>query len=146
MQELARNKRVYFDYNIIETYEAGIELLGFEVKSAKNGGLNLAGSYVLVRDGQIWLINADLRPYQPMNTPEGYDSKRTRRLLLSKDEIKELIGRNKEARLTMVPLRAYIKGRFIKLELGLVKSKKKTDKRETIRKRETERDIRRLIK
>ncbi|HEY4497083.1 MAG TPA: SsrA-binding protein SmpB [Candidatus Paceibacterota bacterium] len=146
MPEIAKNKRAYFDYNIIETYEAGIELLGLEVKSARNGGLNLAGSYVIIRGNEAWLLNADLRPYQPMNTPSDYDSKRTRRLLLNNKEIKELISRSKESNLTIVPLRATIKGRFIKLEIGLAKSKKKTDKREAIKKRESDRDIKKRFK
>ena len=148
---ITTNKRAYFDYNILETYEAGIELLGFEVKAIKSGRINLAGSYVLIRDNQAWLLNTDIPPYQPLNTPTDYDSKRTRRLLLKKSEIKSLIGRTQEKGLTLVPLKVYTKNRpsagsghgRIKLEIGLGKSKKKADKREAIKKRDIEREIQR---
>lgn len=142
---ITKNKRAYFDYQILETYEAGIELLGFEVKAIKSGRINLAGSYVVIRDNQAWLLNADIPPYQPLNTPAGYDSKRTRRLLLKSAEIKSLIGRTQEKGLTLVPLKVYTKNRRIKLEIGLGKSKKKADKREAIKKRDIEREIGRKI-
>lgn len=141
---ITTNKRAYFDYNILETYEAGIELLGFEVKAIKSNRINLAGSYVIIRDNQAWLLNADIPPYQPLNTPADYDSKRTRRLLLKSSEIKNLIGRTQEKGLTLVPLKVYTKNRRIKLEIGLGKSKKKADKREAIKKREAEREIRKM--
>ena len=132
---ITTNKRAYFDYNILEAYEAGIELKGFEVKSIKTGRINLAGAYAIIRDNQAWLINADIPPYQPKNAPEDYDSKRTRRLLLKKSEIKNLIGRVAEKGLTLMPLRVYTKNRKIKIEIGLGKSRKKKDKRELIKKR-----------
>jgi SsrA-binding protein len=143
---ISANKRAYFDYEIFETYEAGVELLGFEVKSIKSGRINLAGSYAIIRNNQAWLLNADIPPYQPKNTPPDYDSKRTRRLLLKKSEIKNLIGRVQEKGLTLVPLRVYTKGkdRKIKIEIGLAKSRKKTDKRELIKKREVEREMRKI--
>lgn len=143
MADLAENKRARFDYEILETYEAGIELFGFEVKAIRTGKLNLSGSYVIIRGEEAYLINADLAPYQPLNTPEGYDSKRTRRLLLKRKEIKELMGRVKESGLTILPLNVYTKGTLIKLKIGLGKPKKKKDKRETIKKREVEREMRR---
>jgi SsrA-binding protein len=136
---ITTNKRAYFDYQILETYEAGVELRGFEVKAIKTGRANLAGSYVVIRDNQAWLLNADIPPYQPENTPLDYDSKRTRRLLLKKSEIKNLIGRVQEKGLTLVPLKVYTKNRKIKIEIGLAKSKKKMDKRELIKKRELKR-------
>lgn len=142
---IATNKRAYFDYNILETYEAGVELLGFEVKAIKSGRINLAGSYVVIRDNQAWLLNADIPPYQPLNTPADYDSKRTRRLLLRSSEIKNLIGRTQEKGLTFVPLKVYTKNRRIKILVALAKSKKAPDKRETIKKRDIEREIRRTI-
>ncbi len=142
---IATNKRAYFDYQILESYEAGIELLGFEVKAIKSGRINLAGSYVVIRDNQAWLLNADIPPYQPLNTPANYDSKRTRRLLLKKSEIKNLIGRTQEKGLTLVPLKVYTKNRRIKILVALAKSKKATDKRETIKKRDIEREIGRTI-
>ena len=146
MKILANNKRVHFDYEILETIEAGISLKGFEVKAAKAGKINLAGSYARVKGNEVWLINADIQPYQPKNTPKDYDSERTRRLLLTKAQIKTLTGKTNESGLTLVPLRAYIKGRLIKIELGLARHKKKRDKREVIKKRDTDKDIRRALK
>lgn len=141
---ITTNRRAYFDYSILETYEAWVELLGFEVKAIKSCRINLAGSYVIIRDNQAWLLNADIPPYQPLNTPSDYDSKRTRRLLLKSSEIKNLIGRAQEKGLTLVPLKVYTKNRRIKVEIGLGKSKKKVDKREAIKKRDIEREIRRM--
>ena len=141
MMVIATNKRAHFDYEILETYEAGIELYGFEVKSIKSGRINLAGSYAIIRNNEVWLINADIPPYQPKNAPEDYDSKRSRRLLLGKKEIKTLIGKTVEKGLTLMPLKVYTKERKIKIEIGLAKSRKKADKRELIKKREAEREI-----
>ena len=143
---ITANKRAYFDYDILETLEAGIELKGFEAKAAKTGRMNLVGSYAIIRNGEVWLINADIPPYQPKNAPEDYDPKRTRRLLMKKPEIKSLIGRTQEKGLTLVPLKAYTKNRRIKLAIGLAKSRKKKDKRELIRKRETEARIREKLR
>lgn len=143
MPELAENKRARFDYEILETFEAGIELFGHEVKSIRAGRLNLSGSYVIVRGEEAYLINADLPPYQPLNTPSDYDPKRARRLLLRREEIKELMGRVKESGLTILPLNVYTKGSLIKLKIGLGKPKKKSDKREAIKRRETDREMRR---
>ncbi len=142
---ISTNKRAYFDYQILETYEAGVELRGFEVKAIKTGRVNLAGSYVVIRNNQAWLLNADIPPYQPANTPPDYDSKRTRKLLLKKSEIKNLIGRVQEKGLTLMPLKVYTKNRKIKIEIGLAKSRKKMDKRELIKKRDIEREISRKL-
>ena len=146
MPELTRNKRAYFDYEILEKFEAGVELLGSEVKSIKSGRVNLAGAYAIIKGNQVLLVGADVPPYQPKNTPPDYDSQRTRKLLLTADEIKTLTGKTKESHLTILPLRAYTKGRLIKIELGLGKHKKKYDKRESIKKREAEREIKRSLK
>lgn len=143
MEIYAENKKARFDYEILDTYEAGVELRGFEVKAIKTGKANLSGAYVLIRNGQALLTNADIPPYQSLNTPEGYDPKRTRRLLLNKKEIAELIGKTKESNLTIVPLKLYNKGGKIKLEIDLARGRKKWDKREVIRKRETAREIKR---
>ncbi len=140
MSVVSVNKRARFDYEILETYEAGIELKGFEVKAVKTGHINLAGAYVIIRTNQAWLINADIPPYQPKNTPPDYDSKQSRRLLLHSSEIKRLVGRTQEKGLTLVPLEVYIKNRRIKLKVGLAKSRKEFDKRELIKKREFERE------
>ena len=144
---ITTNKRAYFDYEILETYEAGIELLGFEVKAIKNNRINLSGSYVIIRNNEAWLINADIPAYQPKNAPIDYDSKRTRRLLINKSEIKSFIGRIQEKGLTLLPLKVYTKSKknLIKIEIGLARSKKKADKREIIKKREIQREIRRNL-
>ena len=140
---ITTNKRAYFDYQILETIEAGVELKGFEVKAIKTGRINLAGSYVVIRNNEAWLINADIPAYQPKNAPIDYDSKRTRRLLLKKSEIKNLIGSIVEKGLTLMPLKVYTKNRKVKIEIGLGKSRKKKDKRELIKKREAKREMRR---
>ncbi|MEK7593514.1 MAG: SsrA-binding protein SmpB [Patescibacteria group bacterium] len=142
---ITTNKRAYFDYEILETYEAGIELKGFEVKAIKTGRINLAGAYAIIRDNQAWLLNADIPAYQPKNAPVDYDSKRTRRLLLKKSEIKNLIGSVAEKGLTLTPLKVYTKNRKIKIEIGLGKSRKKKDKRELLKKRDIEREISRKL-
>jgi len=139
---IAENRRAKFDYKITDKFEAGIELRGLEVKSAKNGRLNLAGSYAILRKNEAWLINADIPPYQPKNTPADYESSRSRRLLLRHEEIKNLIGKLREKSFSLIPLRAYLKGGFIKIELGLGKSRKKKDKREILKKRAAEREMR----
>lgn len=142
MKVIAENRRAKFDYEILDSYEAGIELTGQEVKSAKNGRFNLAGSYGVLRNGEAWLLNSEIPAYQPKNAPADYDPKRSRRLLLRREEIKKLIGKLNEKSSRLVPLRAYLKKNFIKIELGLCHSRKKTDKRELLRKRATEREIR----
>lgn len=142
---LAVSKRAYFDYAILETYEAGIELLGLEVKAIKSGRVNISSAHVIIRGGEPWLINADIPPYQPNNTPQTYDSKRTRKLLLKKSEIANLIGRVAERGLTIVPLKVYTKARRIKIEIGLGKSKRAKDKREVLKKRAVIREMRREI-
>jgi len=146
MKDLARNKQAYFDYEILDTLEAGVSLLGFETKAIKSGRINLSGSYARVVGGQLLLINADIPPYQPKNTPKDYDSKRSRKLLVTKAQIKQLQGKGDKAGLTILPLRAYIKGRLVKIELGLGRHKKKSDKREVIKKRDVDRDIKRSLK
>ncbi len=146
MNEIAVNRTASFDYEILDTYEAGIELFGFEAKSVKTGHINLTGSFVLIRDGQPVLLNATIPPYQPKNAPLNYEPTRTRRLLLHKSEIQELIGKTAQKGLTIVPLKVYNKRSIIKVLIGLARHKKQKDKRETIKKRETEREIRRELK
>ena len=144
MNVLAENRRARFDYEVLDHYEAGIELLGTEVKSVKGGRLNLSGSYGVIRGSEAWLLGADIPAYQPKNAPEGYDPKRTRRLLLTRHEIKGLEGRLHEKGLVLVPLRAHLKNGLVKIELGLARSKKTRDKRETLKRRAHEREIERL--
>ena len=145
MKDISVNRHATFDYEILDTYEAGIELLGFEVKSVKNGHINLTGSFAVIRDGQCWLLNTTISPHQPKNAPANYDPDRTRRLLLHKSEIKELIGKSAQKGLTIVPLKVYNKNNRIKVLLGLGRHKQKRDKRETIKKRDTEREVRRTM-
>ncbi len=146
MSSYAENRKARFDYEILEKYEAGIELLGLEVKSVRTGKVSLEGAFVIVRGGEVYLINANIAPYQVKNTPKDYDPLRNRRLLLTKKEIKELSGSEKNKSLTIVPISVYNKNRKIKVEIALVKGKKKYDKRETIKKRETDREISREYK
>lgn len=145
MAVFAINKRASFDYEILETLEAGLKLKGYEVKSIAAGRANLSGAHAVLKGNEVWLLNLDIPPYQPGNTPEAYDSKRTRKLLLNRAEINQLIGRTKEKGLTLVPLKLYNKNGRIKVEIGLARSKKKGDKREAIKKRDTEREIRKSI-
>ena len=146
MTVLTENRRARFDYEILETYEAGIELYGFEVKSIKTGRGNLTGSFAVIKNNEVFLLNANVPPYQPKNAPGDYDPQRTRRLLLKKSEIKELFGKTTQKGLTIVPLKAYTKRGKIKILLGLARSKKKADKREIIKRRETQREIERTLK
>lgn len=141
MQSIAENRRARFDYDILETYEAGIALTGQEVKSAKNGRLNLSGSRVIIRGGEAWLVGAEIPPYQPKNAPQGYDPSRSRRLLLHRDEAKTLAGKLREG-FSLIPLRAYVKHGLVKIELGLGKGRRKGDKRELLKKRAHEYEMR----
>lgn len=140
MTNLAENKRAGFDYEILEKFQAGIELIGHEVKSAKMGHFNLAGAHAILKDNEIFLLGASIPSFQPGNAPENYDSERTKKLLLKRDEIKYLLGKIK-AGLTLVPIRAYTNRGLIKLEIGLARGRKKSDKRELIKKREFKRNL-----
>lgn len=146
MSNYVENRKARFDYEILEKYEGGIELLGFETKSVRKGSMSLEGAFCLVRGGEVFLINANIPPYQASNTPKGYDSLRNRKILLTKKEIRELADVEKNKSLTIIPLSLYNKGRRIKISLAISKGKKKFDKRETIKKRETDREIRREYK
>jgi SsrA-binding protein len=141
------NKKVFFNYEITDTLEAGIELFGYEVKSVKAGTGSLEGSYILVRGKEAFLIGARVSPYQTNNTPKDYDPLRNRKLILHKEEIEKLeVSGEKGKGLTVVPICIYNSGNRIKVEVGIAKGKKKFDKRETIKKRETDREIRRELK
>lgn len=145
MKSLAVNKAVGRSYEILETFEAGMVLLGHEVKSIRMGRIGLAGSYVVFKGDEVFLIGANIPAYQPKNTPADYLPDHSRKLLLQKKEIKYLLGKAKQKGLTMAPLRVYSKRGKIKLEFALVKGLKEFDKREKIKKRETEREIRRTL-
>ena len=146
MRNLAENKKAYYNYHILEKFEAGISLIGQEVKSIKTRGVNLAGSYLIEKNGEIFWIGATIPPYQPKNVPSDYNPERSRKLLLKKSEIKYLIGKQKQKGLTLIPLKLYTKNGKIKIEFGIAKGLKKFDKRELIKKRETEREIKRELK
>jgi SsrA-binding protein len=145
MEALSENRRAGFDYEILQTYEAGLELLGSEVKSVATGKANLAGAYAIIRGEEVFIVGMDIPPYQPKNIQEEYDSQRVRKLLLNKEEIDELAGRVKQERLTIVGLKLYKKGPRIKLLLGLGKSRQKADKREHLKQKEVNREIRKQL-
>lgn len=146
MKVLAQNRKAYFNYQILEKFEAGISLIGQEVKSIKTRGVNLAGSYVIIKDDEVFWIGAKIPPYQPKNAPPDYNPERSRKLLLKRSEIKYLIGKVKQKGLTLIPLRVYTKKGKIKLEFGIAKGRRKVDKRELIKKREIERELKRELK
>ena len=146
MSAFAENRKAYFDYEILEKFEAGLVLSGAEVKSIKGGRMNLNGSYVNFHNNEPYLIGASIAPYQPKNQPSDYDQSRSRKLLLNKKEIDYLIGKTKQKGLTLMPLKAYNKGRKIKIEIGLARGKKQYDKRAVIAKREIAKKIERELK
>ncbi len=142
---VATNKKAFHDYFILEKIEAGISLLGTEVKAIREGRLNLKDSYALVRGGEIFLLHCHISPYSHGNR-ENHDPTRTRKLLLHEREIRKLIGKTQEKGLTIVPLRVYLKRGLIKVELGVVKGKKLFDKRETERRKEADQEARAAMK
>lgn len=146
MKVLSENRRARFDYEILGTYEAGIELRGYEVKAIKAGQANLAGAFAVPRGEELWLINMSISPYQAGNVPKDYVLDRPRRLLLKRAEIAGLIGKAKERGLTIVALSVYNKGNLLKVELGLGRGKRGPDKRESIKKRESQMEIKRTLK
>jgi len=143
---LVENKKFHLNYEILETYEAGLSLIGLEVKSLKKGQGSLDGSRVLIRGGEAFLVGATIPPYQASNTPADYDPTRPRRLLLSKKEIKELATKGEQKGLTIIPISVYNNGNKIKLKIALARGKKKYDKREDIKKHDLERDLGRTLK
>jgi len=143
---LAENKKAYFDYEILEKLEAGLVLTGHEAKSAKAGQINLKGAFVTFHNGDALLTNAHISLYKPAGAMIDYDPTKSRRLLLKKREIDYLREKSQEKGLTIVPLKIYTKHRFIKVEIGVARGKKQYDKRETLKKREVEREIKRTLK
>jgi len=145
MSVLTKNKRAFYDYEILETYQAGIVLNGQEVKSMKNGRVSINGSYVKIKNEEAFLLGANVPAYQPANAPSDYDPQRTRKLLLKKSELKRLMGNVSQKGLTLVPLKVYTKNGLIKIAVGLAKGRAKYDKREKIKKQESERRIKREL-
>ncbi len=146
MSDFITNKKAYFDYEILETFEAGVVLSGAEVKSVRAGKASLNGSYAIIRGGEAYLVNASISPYQVANTPKSYDPANARKLLLSKKELEKLERGSEQEGLTIVAIKWYNKKRFLKLEIGLARGKKKADKRETLKERAVKRDIDRIMK
>jgi len=143
---LVEHKKAKFSYEILETIETGIKLLGMEVKSLRRGMASLDGAHVLVRGGEAYLVGATISPYQPSNTPKEYEQDRPRKLLLTRKEIDYLLGKENQKGLTIIPLSVYNKGRKLKVLIGIAKGKKRYDKRESTKKRETDRETRRTLK
>jgi SsrA-binding protein len=144
-QVVATNRRARHDYEVLDTFEAGIALLGPEVKSLRNGKANLADGYAFVRRGEVFLANVHIGPYEKA-WRENAEPRRERKLLLHRHEIARLAGKVAERGLTLVPLRLYFKNGRAKVELGLCRGKQRRDKRESIRQRETERDLQRTLR
>lgn len=146
MKTLLSHKKAQRDFEIQKIYNAGIELRGFEVKALKAGMGSLEGSHITVRGEEAYLLNAHIPPYQAANTPEGYDTRRKRRLLLHKKEIRDLAQAEHQAGLTIVPLSVYNNDGKVKVQVALVHGKKKHDKRESIKRKDMQRDTERTLK
>jgi SsrA-binding protein len=140
------NRQARFRYEIIETYEAGIELKGTEVKSIRQGKANLRDGYALVRNGEVWMLNVHVSPYETASEYFNHDPRRTRRLLLHRQEIRKLIGKVEEKGLTLVPLKMYMKKGRVKVTIGLGRGKKLFDKRESIKEKDAKREMARMMK
>jgi len=145
VRPLASNRRARHDYHVLETVEAGIQLAGTEVKSAREGRVQLKDSYVDFKDGQAFLVGVHISPYSHGNR-ENKEPERVRKLLLKKREVNRLFGRTQLKGLTVVPLSMYLKGNWVKVEIALVQGKKIFDKRETEKARELDREVEAVIK
>lgn len=146
MATFAENKKAHFNYEFLDKFEGGLELFGHEVKSIKNNRADLTGSHVVVRGGEAFLVGANVPEYQASNIPKEYKSDRTRKVLLTKKELGKLAELESKKGLTLVPISLYNKGSIIKISFALARGKKKFDKRETIKKREGDREIERTLK
>lgn len=144
-KSLAFNKRVLFDFEPLEKFEAGLSLLGTEVKSVRAGHISLKGAFITIRGGEAYLTNATVPAWQPANTPESYDPVRSRKILLKKSELNRLIGAKQEG-LTIVPIRVYNSRSWIKVEIALAKGKKKYNKKEQQKEKDIKRDVERMLR
>ncbi|HUE85671.1 MAG TPA: SsrA-binding protein SmpB [Vicinamibacterales bacterium] len=142
---IADNRKAHFDYHVLETFEAGIVLLGTEVKGIREGRANLRDAFARVEKGEVWLYNVHINPYSHRGYVD-HDPKRRRRLLMHRHEIRKLIGKTVEKGLTLVPTRMYFKNGKVKVAIALARGKQIHDKRETIKRRETERETRAAVK
>ena len=149
---LLEHKKAHFDYETLEEFEAGLELLGHEVKSLRAKHGKLEGAHIIVRPSgrrgglEAYIVGMDIPPYQPANTPKEYDSSRSRRLLLTKKELSKLADAEGQKGLTIVPLTVYNKGSKVKMRVAIAKGRKKYDKRSVLKERDTKRDIQRTLK
>jgi SsrA-binding protein len=143
--DVATNRQASFRFNLLDRFECGIILTGTEVKSLREGTVQLKDAYAVVRDGEVWLIGMYIAPYGPASRA-NHDPERSRKLLLHKSEIERLIGRTQERGLTLVPTRVYFSGARAKVEIALARGKDVFDKRETIRRRESAREIQRELR
>jgi SsrA-binding protein len=144
-RNVADNRKAFHDYHVLDTWEAGVVLLGTEIKAIREGRVNLRDSYARLENGEIWLLNVHISPYSHTGYAH-HEERRQRKLLLHKHEIMKLAGRVQEKGLTLVPLQLYFKGGRLKVSLGLAKGKQAPDKRETIRRREVDRETRAAVK
>jgi len=146
MPVLAKHKTAHREYEILEKFETALMLTGMEVKAIREGRAVLLGAHVIVRGGEAFVVGMQVAPYQPNNTADNYDPVRPRKLLLRKKELSELIGYESKKGFTLIPLSIYTKGRRIKMEVAVVRGKKKFDKREDLKKRTHEREVARDVK
>ena len=142
---VAENRKAHHDYHLLETFEAGVVLLGTEVKAIREGRVNLRDSFARVEDGEIYLYNVNISPYSHRGYAD-HEPLRRRKLLLHRDEIRKLIGKTVERGMTLVPVRMYFKNGRIKVAVSLAKGKKEYDKRETIKRRDVDRETRAAVK
>ena len=142
---IADNRKAFHDYHVLDSWEAGVALLGTEVKAIREGSVNLRDSYARLENGEVWLMNVHISPYSHTGYAH-HDERRQRKLLLHRHEIQKLMGRVIEKGLTLVPLRMYLNKGRVKVALALVKGKQAHDKRETIRRREVDRETRAAVK
>ena len=145
MAIVTQNKKAFFDYSIDETVEAGIVLTGTEVKSLRDGKANLKDSYVIIKNNEAFLLNCHISPYTHGNIM-NHDPLRTRKLLLHKKELEKLQGKTAQKGYSLIPLKIYFKGSHAKVEVGLARGKKQYEKRDTIKKKEADREIQRAMK
>jgi len=144
-ENIAENRKAFHDYHVLDTWEAGMVLLGTEVKSIREGRVNLRDSFARVEKGEVWLYNVNISSYSHRGYAD-HEPLRQRKLLMHRDEIRKLIGKTTEKGMTLVPLRMYFRKGRVKVAIGLAKGKKDYDKRETIKRRETERETRAAVK
>mgnify|MGYP000184925951 CR=1 FL=1 len=143
---ISDNRQARYRYEILDTYEAGVELKGTEVKSIRQGRINLRDGYALIRNNEAWLFNVHISPYNTASQYFNHDPRRTRKLLLHRDQIRKLIGKVEEKGLTLVPLKVYLKNGWVKVLIGLGRGKKLHDKRESLKKKQEKREIARALK